>query len=78
MDAVEVTALFDKSGQVTPLKFTWRGHTYPVDTTGRRWADDRGQHILVMVPGERVYELLFDPASLRWYLRSASNRPSVV
>ncbi len=74
MEPVEVTASFDLTGQVRPLKFSWRGQTYLVDATGRRWTDERGQHILVMLPGERVYELLFDPAGLRWYLLGISGR----
>lgn len=68
MDSIEVTARFDAEGKITPLSFTWRGREYPVDSTGRRWEDEAGLHILVMAPGERVYELVFAPAARRWFL----------
>jgi hypothetical protein len=66
---VEVIAYFDIDGYLTPLSFTQQGHTYAVDASGRRWQDDAGQHFLVMAPGERIFELVFDPATLRWYLQ---------
>lgn len=68
MEPVEVTARFSGRGELIPINFTWQGVTYPVDSTGRRWQDDKGQHILVMVPGERVFELLFVTGEMRWYL----------
>ncbi|HEX9028048.1 MAG TPA: hypothetical protein VF823_02660 [Anaerolineales bacterium] len=68
MDAIEVTARFDAGGQVTPLSFTWQGRQFTVDSTGRRWEDETGLHILVMAPGGRIYELLFAPAARRWFL----------
>lgn len=69
MQPVEVTARFDLEGQATPLSFVWQGRSYPVDSTGRRWQDALGQHILVMVPGDRVYELILAVGEIRWYLR---------
>jgi hypothetical protein len=78
MEPIEVTVSFNITGQITPLKFIWKGQTYPVDATGRRWIDERGQHFLVMVPGERIYELLFDPVELRWHLFNTVTRSSVV
>ena len=69
LQPIEVTARFDKDGHLTPLSFTRQGRTYPLDSGGRRWQDDAGQHFLVMVPGEQVFELLFDPATLRWSLQ---------
>jgi hypothetical protein len=70
MEPVEVTARFTQSGQVSPLSFTWNGTHYPVESTGRRWADDDGLHILVMVPQGRVFELLFKPVIGEWHLRT--------
>lgn len=68
MEEIEVMTLFDSQGSVTPLSFVWQGHSYVVDSTGRRWRDEKGQHILVMIPGRRVFELLFVPYECRWYL----------
>jgi len=78
MEPVEVTALFDEAGEIRPLKFTWKGQVYPVDMAGRRWTDERGQHVLVMVPGDRVFELVFDSHGPRWYLVGSAGRLPVV
>jgi hypothetical protein len=69
MEPVEVIARFDAQGRLTPLSFTWQGRSFPVDSTGRRWQDERGEHILVMVPIELVCELVFKPEERRWYVR---------
>ena len=72
MEIVEVTAYFDAQGNVTPKSFRWNGRNYVVESTGRRWQDDAGQHILVMAGGERVFELLFALPEGRWYLQPTS------
>jgi hypothetical protein len=67
MESIEVTAHFDLTGQPTPLEFTWQGRHYQVESTGRRWQAPDGQHILVMTPGGRMFELVFTPEG-RWLL----------
>jgi hypothetical protein len=69
MEAVEVTARYDKEGKVTPLRFTWQGKEYVVEGTGRRWQAQDGLHLLVMAAGERVFELLFVPLNGRWFIQ---------
>jgi nicotinamide-nucleotide amidase len=69
MEAVEVNFRYDVQGRPIPVNFTWQGQVYPVESTGRRWKDDAGEHILVMVPGEKVYELLHAEDEMRWYLQ---------
>jgi hypothetical protein len=69
MEPVEVIARFDAQGRLTPLSFTWQEQSFPVDSTGRRWQDERGEHILVMIPTERVCELVFISEERRWYVR---------
>jgi hypothetical protein len=66
----EVVARFDLEGQITPQQFTWRNRTMMVVEIGRRWIDEDGTHALVMAPGEQIYELLFAPEELRWYLKA--------
>jgi hypothetical protein len=68
-EAIEVIARFDNNGWVQPLRIRSEGRVIPVDSTGRRWQDEAGMHILCMLPGGRVVELIFQPAELRWYLR---------
>lgn len=69
MEPVEVTARFGAQGRIIPISFTLGGQTYSVDSIGRRWLDDEGQHILVMVPGDRVFELIFESEQMRWFLK---------
>lgn len=69
MEPVEVVARFDAHGRLTPLSFTWQGRSIPVASAGRRWQDERGEHILVMIPFEQVCELVFLPEERRWYVR---------
>jgi hypothetical protein len=69
MEPIDITIRFNIDGQIDPLRFTWKGREYPVTSTGRRWKDEQGEHILIMVPGDIVYEILFIPTEARWYLR---------
>ncbi len=69
MDPVEVTARFGADGSITPYSFTWKGGNYSIVSVGRSWRDDLGKHILVMVAGDRVFELIFNPGEFTWYLR---------
>jgi hypothetical protein len=62
-----VTAQFDIEGDVFPISFTLKGVQFSIDTIGRKWQDEKGNHFLVMVPSKRVYELLFVPKEMCWY-----------
>jgi hypothetical protein len=68
MEIIDVTAEFDSQGRITPSQFLWKGTSYRIDSIGRRWEDDCGQHILVMIPGGRVFELLYTRNERVWYL----------
>ena len=72
MNEIEVKARFDEQGEAIPLSFRWEDADYRVESVGRRWRDEAGQHVLVMVPGGGVFELLFDPDGV-WLL---SKKPS--
>jgi len=69
MEPIEVTAHFDPQGTITPLEFTWKGSKLRVESTGRRWTDEAGLHILVMVAGGRIYELSYRSGEGRWFLQ---------
>ena len=68
LEVIEVTVRFDEYGTLTPLHFTWKGSVYQVESTGRRWQDQTGQHILVMVASGHIYELTFKSGEERWYI----------
>ena len=72
IESVEVVAQFDNQGKAMPRSFTWRGIDYFVDSIGRRWVVDEEQHILIMVAGGKVFELIFKPVQGQWYLKPPS------
>ena len=78
MEPIVVTARFDENGTVTPLHFTWKGSAWRVESTGRRWADEAGTHILVMVSDGRIYELIFRSGDGRWSIRRSGSDQAVV
>jgi hypothetical protein len=69
MDPIEVTAHFDQQGKISLLQFTWNGSIYRVESTGRHWLDDEGQHLLAMVASGIIYELIYKKEDWRWYLK---------
>ena len=78
MEPIEITARFDQIGTITPLRFTWKGSVQRVESTGRRWEDEIGMHLLVMVSGGRIHELIFRSGEGRWYHgRVETDRPVV-
>ena len=77
METIEVTAHFDSEGRITPLTFVWKGRSYRIEDTGRRWEAKDGIHILVMVTGNRAFHLIFDNISVIWKLIRSSEQPTV-
>jgi hypothetical protein len=78
MEPLEVTARFDEAGKITPLKFTWKGSKYTVESTGRHWRDETGYHVLIMAMGERVFELLLDGEQMIWFIKPVgASRPAI-
>ena len=63
---IEVTAVFALNGDIRPLQFTWQKRIYHVQATGRQWQEDEQRHFLVMVEGERMFELVFSMAEAGW------------
>ena len=66
---VEVECTFDEDGRVRLRCLKLAGQWRTVEQ-GRQWQDEHGRHVLIMLPGQPVQELLLDQASLRWALRS--------
>lgn len=75
MDAIDVTVHFSPTGEVSPLRFTWKGVEYLVVDTGRSWRDEEGYHALVMVPGNQVFELVLTLPDFRWTLKAVGVNP---
>jgi hypothetical protein len=77
MTLIEVTSRLNKVGERVPFSFTWRDKSYRVDGVGRRWEENDGEHILVMVqPKNQVYELLYEPEDDRWRMVKKHEPPA--
>jgi len=68
METIEVTARFDKNGDIHPIQLRWQGRKYLVEAAGRRWQAQDGLHILVLTPSRRAFEICFNAAEGRWYM----------
>ncbi len=53
----EVQATFTPGGWPIPHALRWEGQALTVIDVGRRWHAPDGIHVLVRVPGGRVFEL---------------------
>lgn len=68
-DTVQVEARWTHSGSLEPRRFKWQGKMYSVESTGRQWEDAQGLHVLCMVPGGQVFELIFHLNPAGWLVR---------
>ncbi|MEA3439113.1 MAG: CinA family protein [Chloroflexota bacterium] len=69
IEPLEVSARFDYQGDIKPLHFSWKDKTYPIVSTGRSWQDETGHHFLVMVPDDRIFEIIFAGSDSCWYIK---------
>ncbi len=76
LEPVDVSAHWEQGGSFEPTHFTWQGKMYHVESTGRDWEDEEGFHILCMIPGGQVFELVFHLNPAGWLIRPP-NQPSV-
>jgi PncC family amidohydrolase len=79
---VEVEARFEPSQHPTPLALKWQGRWLSVASIGRTWSTGRGKrlvhHYMVSTPGERVFELTFEPGTMHWHVVRGWGGPAMV
>lgn len=74
-----VEAQFESNGQVKVYALTWRGQHHRVTDQGRQWTEAGCWHGLVMISGNRVLELSFNPGTFAWTIvREPAAPPSGV
>jgi hypothetical protein len=66
---IEVSVHKEIAGQWQPDRFLWQGRMYTILESGRRWQDLDGEHILVMILGGQVFELILATDQISWYLK---------
>lgn len=64
---IGVECTFGADGRVRVRRIEVDGRWLAVEQ-GRQWRDPAGRHVLVMVPGGQVRELLLRPETLGWEL----------
>jgi hypothetical protein len=77
MEPIQVQARWKRNGGFEPTQFMLQGKLYRVESTGRDWEDESGYHVLCMIAGGQVFELLFHLNPAGWMARSLANGPKV-
>lgn len=77
MEPVQVQARWKRNGGFEPIRFFWKGVMYRVESTGRDWEDEQGVHVLVMIQGGQVYELVFKLNPAGWMGQPVAGSPAV-
>ena len=70
-DPIDVEVRISAQGELRPLAFTWRGQPYPVTGVGRSYLQGEDRYILVMTPGDRIFELRWRMPDNRWFVSRA-------
>jgi hypothetical protein len=77
MEDAEVSARWKHDGKFEPQQFSWQGRVYRVESVGRDWEDEAGVHVLCMISGGQVFELVFHLNPAGWQVRPPSG-PAVI
>ena len=67
-ERVKVLALFDEEG-LKPLRFQWRGMTYPVKQITFRWKEHKGggpAYRFAVSDGSSAFQLTYNSEFLNW------------
>jgi hypothetical protein len=65
---LQVEQRVDPSSKPRPVAFIWQGTRFVVNSVGRTWDSNGERHYLVMVQGDRVFELAYSIAAGNWRL----------
>ncbi len=71
-ESVKVLALFG-GGKMEPLRFSWRGVTYPIRKITLRWQDREGRaviHHFGVSDGANAFQLGYHSEYLTWTLEA--------
>lgn len=73
---VAVDCIIDESGQVRVRRIRLHDKWQPVEQ-GRQWRDESGQHVLVMLPGDEIREIVLRRDSILWVILPRQSPPIV-
>jgi hypothetical protein len=75
--AIGVDCNFEEDGRVRLQRVRIDGKWQPVEQ-GRQWLDESGRHVLIMLGGQGVREILLDSRTLQWRLLQRRANPPIV
>ena len=78
LEPVTAAARWNPDGRFEPTQFQWQEQMYRVESTGRAWEDENGLHVLCMVLGGQVFELVFRLQPAGWWLRPPASGSAAV
>jgi hypothetical protein len=73
MVPIAVEARFEPDGTLRPIAFKWEERRYTIENYGRQWEENGKHYFLVMVSGDRVFELVYLPGEGQWQLVRSPN-----
>lgn len=76
-EAIGVDCTFNIDGQVRVRRIQVDDRWHVVDP-GRQWLDEAGRHVLIMIPGGRVFEILLSFKTLTWSLVSVRAKTNII
>ncbi len=62
---LSVECVFMADGRVR-VRRVRLGASWHMVEQGRQWVDESGRHVLLMLPGEQVTEIVLSPQTLNW------------
>lgn len=68
MEKIATDCIFAEDGSVRVRRIRHREKWTAVEQ-GRQWRDDDGRHVLVMIGGTDVYEIVLSADTLAWTLK---------
>jgi len=74
---IGVDCSFEKDGYVNVRRISVDDRWLVVDP-GRQWVDEQGRHVLIMIPGGRVFEIVLSPNTLNWNLTSSRIKSNII
>jgi len=77
MQPIAVDCLFREDGTILVRRIMQDGQWHAVEQ-GRQWQDGAGRHVLVMLDGRQVHELVLNSESLIWEFRSRQRSGATV
>jgi hypothetical protein len=74
---IAVNCTFEPDGRIQLHRIKLADHWLNVQQ-GRQWTDEQGHHILVIIAGQEVQEILLSPTTLHWQIMPGRSKPPIV